>query len=403
MIWLKVILLFITIISVRPGLFGENYSTLGIITCGLALFLHLIEKSVVRKLEISNYFKVIVILLCVYWMYLLTQSAFLSSPLILDVAKGFITCIFILLSFAFMLSDEKLRVSFCRLFIRLMILVTCSYAITLILAVFIPLQSLQIFHIYINENVKNIYFPFTPIYGVMTVEGHVFQRFLGFFRESGISQAFMIWAYVSLDKYRLNRRLNKILLISGIVFTFSTAGIGIFIATIVLKMLFEGKKIRSIVVIPTIYVCLMYAPFIGIADKLVTHSTSITDRTSSMLTSLEIFRNNLMGVGLGNSPISEHSGINIIASLHMIGIIGLFLILLFFFYPISYVQDKKYYLVAISPFFLTALLSQPIVDSPGLYIMILLCIGESKGEPLLSSHGNRLTDSIKAKQKVTLF
>lgn len=376
--WIKIILLFTTLLTVRPAVLGEHFTVLGLATCGLAFIIHLAERIKFTKIEMNKSFIPALLFISIYWTYIIAQTTFTASPMAMDIIKGFATTLFITITFAFILSETKIRYKVFKLFIRTMILLVLSYLVTIAITFVKPIDSLLLIQFQVYEDLKNIYLPFTPIYGLMTVDGHVFQRFLGVFRESGISQAFMVWAYVSLDRYGMKKVSNQIILIVGIICTFSTAGIAVLISTIALKMFLEGKKFLSLFVIPMIYLGLMYAPYVGLADKMTTHGSSITDRTGSMGLSLQLFSENLLGVGIGNSPIPNYAGINLVSSLHMIGIIGLLLILLVYFYPLIQLKNRGAYLIGIFPLFLTALLSQPIIDSPIMLVMIFVCVANAQ-------------------------
>lgn len=370
----KVFLLFLTLLTIRPSALGENFTALGLLFLGCCIFVFFIENYRIKRIDLRSDVLPTVILVSVYGVYVIVQSTITNSPILDFTIKGFITNIFVTFSFALLLSDNKVHFRLFRLCIQFMILLIISYYITIILSLVIPLDSLILFQIDVYGSPRNIYFPLTPIYGVMTVENHVFQRFLGFFREAGITQAFIIWAYVSLKHYGLENWKNKIVLITGIIATFSTAGIAVFVATICFKMLLNGKKIISLFVIPMIYVIIMYAPYVGLADKLVTHGTSVTDRTGVMLQSLKMLFENPFGIGVGNSPILENSGINFVAYSHMIGIIGVFLLLAIYFAPNLIVKNKKGYMLSVFPIFTTSLFSQPIIDAPFMFVMILASV-----------------------------
>jgi hypothetical protein len=391
---IKIALLFIAIITIRPAALGEDLTVVGLGACFLCLYLHFIEHSLKRDLKLKREYMPVIVMVFGYWMYIISHSMITDSAAIFDVIKGFATCLFVTATFAIMLSDEEISKKLFRLFIRVMVIMSASYLVTMALAMFMPLDSLLIYQFKINEIPKNVYFPFTPIYGIMTVQDFVFQRFLGIFREAGISQAFMIWAYVSLDRYGLNTKRNKLLLIAGIVGTFSTAGIAIFVATIAIRMLLNGRKVLALIVLPLTYYVVMYAPYIGIASKMVTHSTSITDRTGSMKQSLQLLADHPFGVGIGNSPIAIHSGINLIASLHMIGLIGLILVIGVFLIPLMVTDNRKHYLISIFPLFATALVSQPIIDAPLMYVMILISIYGSREAPFLLGAKHEKVDTV---------
>ncbi|OCT10704.1 hypothetical protein A8709_22980 [Paenibacillus pectinilyticus] len=380
---IKVYLLFISLMCLRPAAFGGDFTILGISCCLLCLYIYFLQNSLKRVFQFRKNYLLIIVLVCTYWVYIMLQATLTSSPIASsDILKGAITGVITIISFAIMISDEGIRYKLFRLFIQMMIFLCASYIVTLTISILTPIEKLKIFSFITDDvNYRSVYFPFTPIYGVMTVQGHVFQRFLGIFRESGISQAFMIWAIMSLNKYGLGFKRNTILLLGGIIGTLSTAGIAVYMGTIAVRMILNKRYIIPIIVFPFVYYLIMYAPYIGISNKMVTHSTSITDRTGAMSFSMRMFTQHVFGIGVGNSPIETNGGINLIASLHMIGIIGLVIVLLIYTLPIVIASDKKSYILGILPLFITALFSEPIYDSPIMFIMILVCLHESRKAP----------------------
>ena len=266
---------------------------------------------------------------------------------------------------------------FFRWFIKILLFFSISYSITLILGMFIGISfdKLLMFNIPVEgyESSGNIYFPFTQLYGFMTVANIKLPRALGFFRESGIFQAFLIWAFFNLKQYNLESNKNKIILIFGIIGTFSTAGIAVLFGVYAIKLFINKKQMVSICLIGMSVIGLIYTPYIGLKAKSVTHSTSISDRSLATMNGLKRLKGNPFGTGIYNIEVNaiENSGINLLAISYKIGLIGLVLVLLVYFLPMYGYLYKRNYFVGVLPFFMTLLISQPILDAPFIYIMLL--------------------------------
>lgn len=377
-IYIKNILLLISVFLLRPSALGQKYTSLSIILILILGFIDFLEHLRNRNnYHIDKKDFIVLITILSLWFYLLIHSFLIGSNNIEYVLKASITHIIVICCFTIILSNSKVKYLFFRWFIKLLLFFSISYIITFILGMFIGISfdKLILFNIPVEgyENSGNIYFPFTQLYGFMTVGNIKLPRALGFFREAGIFQAYLIWAFFNLEQYNLQSNRNKIILLFGIAGTFSTAGIAVLFGVYAVKLFINKRKLLSICLIGVSIIGLIYTPYIGLKSKSVTHRTSISDRSSATISGLQRLKENPFGVGIYNVEVNdvENSGINLFAISYKIGIVGVLLVILVYFLPMHGYLYKEKYFVGILPFFMTLLISQPILDAPFIYIMLL--------------------------------
>jgi hypothetical protein len=115
----------------------------------------------------------------------------------------------------------------------------------------------------------------------------------------------------------------------------------------------------------------VFAPGLGLVDKAISHSASITDRQDAMAMALPSGDMGRWLVGHGlfyeSTKSVANTGVNAIAAIFQIGVIGFALYIATFFAGAigtrSYVQSCRY-LTLISPFLVTSLFFQPMIDAP---------------------------------------
>lgn len=379
---LKITFLLLAAFLIKPTALGENYSMLGIAAALIALLFHLMDCRVhpVKKISIQGPHRLVLFLVLLLFGYLLGHAMLMNSIFLQNVLKAtLLNCIIVFVA-AVILSEAKANYIFFRSMVIILISFIVSYYLTITLAVFVaPLEQLELFKIQIGDYPSSgmTYLPFTVMYGVYTVDGIRFPRLLGLFRESGILQMFLIWSLFNLKSLRLNRLWIKGVLLLGIVATFSTAGLAILFANLVLFLMLNKKIMRGLALLCFTYVLVMYAPFIGINDKTQTHGASISDRTLATEAGLEALGNNPFGAGMYNTRI-PNAGINLVAASSMIGVAGVLLTMLVYLAPALAAGDKKRYVLAVIPILLTSLISQPLLDAPLLYLLLMAPYIEEK-------------------------
>ena len=235
----------------------------------------------------------------------------------------------------------------------------------------------------------SIYFPFSPAlgFGNSNFFGLQIARAIGHFREPGIFQILVIASFFGLDYLDVKRkRLWKILLLFTLVLTFSTAGIGSFVAAYFYYHVLSSKeKTRKDIwgqirrfLSRFFYLVLAVAAgwwFVfteqkfGLMRKLHFASGNVrVEAASDALT--HFYEHPIFGVGYLNPEIS---GLTFSSLFAQVGLVGVMLILLMIVAPNwRLIRYRHPILVLLIPVILTMLLAQPLFDKPLLYLFIAL-------------------------------
>jgi hypothetical protein len=371
---LKLIVLLAGAFALRPAVFGQRWTEAGLILLLVAFALHLLE--IRGRPQLTRQVTIVVLFGAALWLFLLGQAVLNQVEHLGWAIKAVIAHLVVIPIAGLMLSHGPTNRRFFRGFILVMLVPVVSYWITCALSLLVPIDRLFLFRIDqgYSGNAGDTYLPLTPVYGF--VSSFRIPRLLGWFRESGIFQAFLLWAYVSLPSFDLDRRWIRLLLLLGVVACLSTAGAVLLLLTVALVYLISARHRRSrrlavtaLLVVATTVVAL-YAPVVGLRAKSAAMPRSITDRVESTRYGLDMLAHHPLGVGIYDAS-PPMAGINLIASIFFIGVIGFVLVLLTWFAPALAAPDPRRYLIAAMPLFLTSLLAQPLLDAPLMYIMLM--------------------------------
>lgn len=383
-----IVLLMITgYFFVRPGAMGQEHTIIGLLVSLLAVSIYLIFYLKNAKFEVKDKNKTIFFWCFIFWGYLLLHAWLNESDGIVIVFKAFLNNMFIITIYFILLNNKTINYKFFRgIFIVIKISIL-SWIITLVISFIVPFDNLFMFRLPLEsyETSGNVYFPTTILYGFMTVDGIKLPRLLSLYRESGISQMIFIWYYFMLKPYNLDTKINKFVLIIGVIATFSTSGIFILIFLIGLRYLIEKNNMKnyiiSIIMAGLSFYILFNAPYIGIKNKLLTHGESISIRLDMTLRGIQKFFNNPFGIGLYGDMSTTNGNINLICSLYTIGLIGFILYIGIYIIPILKINRKSrtLYIVSVASILITSMLSQPLIDAPGVYIHLFACYSILKG------------------------
>ena len=369
---LQIFLMFISVLLMRPSLLGEEFSITVIPVLLLALFVKVIFRNKEAKVSFESSHLIILLIFILLWIYLLAVSVLNNSYHFDYTIKAFILHASIITIFSFLLSEKEINKLFFKSIVYILSFCGISSLISILL---IEVSSAEIIMGHVLD--YEVLFPFSVKYGVYTVPNiHVFHRFMTFFREPGIAQAFYAWAVVYCIYFRFHK-LILFALIFGLLATLSTAGI--LSLAIVLFLLFLFKQNSSLYarisrmlisgfLVIGMYASLYYMPFIGIEAKSNTHGVSIDDRSDNMFSATESL--NFFGNGM-YSANEKHSGINLIAMLDEIGLFAFIVIVLLYFSPLLFKkQDNLFYFISFIPIALTSILAQPLLDAPLVYLFL---------------------------------
>lgn len=234
-----------------------------------------------------------------------------------------------------------------------------------------------------------IYFPFSPAlgFGNSNFFGLSIARAIGHFREPGIFQILVIASFFGLDFIKLShKKIWKALLLFTLVLTFSTAGIGSFVAAFLYYYVVAKKEGGSVsryknvwrvmsrgfylaVTIGIGYWFVFTEQKFGLMRKLHFASGSVrVEAASSALT--QFSEHPFFGVGYLNPSVS---GLTFSSMFAQIGLVGAVLIVLMILAPNwTLIKRRHSVLVLLIPVVLTMLMAQPLFDKPLLYIFIAL-------------------------------
>jgi len=383
MVIITVLLMLISSFLLRPTSLGQEYTSIALILLSVAFFIHVIYLGMTRqKIKFTEKNIIIFIIFVIFWLFILIQGAIMNAKTMDWIIKAVIAHLVTMTLFLVLLSNPKTnKLYFKSLFIILLINAT-SYSITILLIVFgFDINSLFMFRTYVDTDIYYLFtsygkvlFPFTQIYGIVRMGSMELPRALGFFREAGIYQMFIIFALFNVNRYfKKNLFLVYVLLIIGVFSTFSTAGLVLLVLIFSLKLFLDMKPFSSFFTLGISFLAFIFAPVVGFLDKSETSIQSFNDRLASFYEGIERLIDNPFGIGLYNTLDSSNRnlGINLFGMSSMIGVIGVVLVLLIYFLPLISYSHKKLYFISIMPFFLTLLTSQPILDAPLVYVMLL--------------------------------
>ena len=323
----------------------------------------------------------VIVLTSILWTYLLIHAAVCRSAGFDIVMKIFITNCTVVWLFGIILANDRYNKVFFSYLTVFFAVMGLSSLLTLILSVFIPLESMRVLSFpipwYNCQEVWHFPLSFGSYYESKEL---MFLRFNGLFREPGILPAFSCWAFF----YALHHRLPKWVLVgltASVVLTFSTAGIALLPMMGVLWVALNKKMRRSarvtLVVAGVILVVAVtfLTPYIGIKQKIESHPGSFDERIRRSIDGLLLLRKYPMGIGYWNHLETfrgDNMGITLLAQSGNIGLPGLMLVVLVYFAPLfTRSANPKPYLAAVFPILVTSLFAQPIFDLPLVYIVLL--------------------------------
>lgn len=262
-----------------------------------------------------------------------------------------------------------------------------SYLVTVVLVIGVgqTMTDLHLFEFFLRQGASgynvSVYFPFSLAvgFGNASLLNWDLARAIGYFREPGIFQAFIVMSYFSIDMLGIRfRRLCKVTLIVTLLLTYSTAGIGTFVLSYLYLHVFArgnasswraiAAKVSSILVIVPIGYWFVFADEkFGLLSKLETRSGEVRAEQASYAWAA-LMDSPLFGIGYLNPEIS---GITFVSVAGQIGFVGVILFLMLWMVPsIDLVRRRDPRLVFLIPVVVTALFGQPLFDKPLLIVVV---------------------------------
>lgn len=360
-----VIFLLISLLTLYPSLLSANYSSYGAVIsvfagiCIVLLGFHSFDK--------------IVLLICIVFLFSFLLGGYINTDSNIQSLFGNFVMMTVFLWLALLvLQNNSARLRFNKVFLWVLALQGLSCGITLSLVVLnYDINNLFIIDFMGHERVPgNIFFPFSFGGTVFTTEFFQIIRFSGLFREPGITQLVYVY-YIVYCLYFYKNKWAIIFLYIGLFTTLSTTLIITLCFTLSLFYFFKLKKaftrLLVVLTIPLIAILFYKMPYVGLEDKLITHTSTVTDRTQGFQYLLDDLDSTyLLGVGAYTEGENANASINFILSLRENGVFGLLCFSILYIFPVFYFKKEKIimFYILTSPLILTFLFVQPIFYSP---------------------------------------
>jgi hypothetical protein len=380
LLWCKIVLLLVAAFLIPPAALSGHYTPVGLLLEAAALSVYIVETLLRGRIHISRNNVTVIIVGIALWSYVLAQAALVQSEGLHFVLKATVVNVTSIVVYGLLLGDAAANRIFFRAFAIILAACSASALVTALLSLFMPLSALYIGHLPIEQfyhsNAGDVYFPFSVRHGYYPVGNVDFPRFAGLFREAGILQAFLLWSAV----YALNERFPKWLLIPilfGVILSLSTAGIALLPATLLLWLVLKARTDIVLKATLTLASCVisvfafLYAPAIGMQDKSEVRGISVAERMEATVSGLSSAVENPLGAGMYGTLELPNAGINLLAATGQIGVLGFLLLLLVFMAPLVKSSNRAAYAVAVFPILMTGLLSQPLINAPLVYVILL--------------------------------
>lgn len=368
---------------VRPSHLGEEFNLPGtLLLFGASLLFIIFSRGYLSVVAVKRVISVPVLLIT-FWFFMIFHGLY-NEISFRGLYFSSISAILISFSIFAISLNEDIQQKFTVVLVFIIGILGLSSVISVALSVLIPLENMIIGKIEVSTyRSGDLFFPFSLAYDKSGMDYTSNIRFGAFWREVGIAQAIFSWATAVLlfsptIRYRKTQLFGTI---GGCILTQSTlASINLSIVFLAYAILSNSRNIWKkafAICFATLFSGLLFISFfttetIGVFDKILT--TSFLDRWTSLSYGIYEFKKNPFGYGFyGNSEyLISNTSINLIASLAGLGIFGVILYINIWIYSVFFDKNPRKKLACIFPIFITALTSQPLIDSFGIYIILSL-------------------------------
>ncbi|MGV2292578.1 hypothetical protein AAHK20_27980 [Trinickia sp. YCB016] len=388
--WIFSAALVLNTFLLRPAALGQQYVSVAMVLSLVLVTAYLLILGRGARVVSSSSRKDIMFVAClvtIYWLYEVPLSLTQRADDVL-LAKDFFSSLVVVFCYAIFLMEDKTNNAFFRIFTTVVALLGWSSVVTLVLSGIVGLDHLYLFPVTVkgydsaaiagdSSTTGAVYFPFSMLYSVYTSGSLQLNRYSNFFREAGIYQAVSIFCF-AYERFTRRSLFVTLGLVAGALSTLST--LGLVLLPITGGLVYVARRRLSILRIASLGVfgivaclALVFTPAVGLADKLDTHGTSVTDRSDAMSRGAAAILSDPLGTGLFSEKESGDS-ICLIAAIAAIGVVG-FLIqfaLLSGYRPGAKINNPQ--AILCFPLMMTALVSQPIAGSGMTYVLVMASV-----------------------------
>lgn len=398
----------------RPAALGQEYVSVAMVVGAMLVSGYLITRGSARRvIHKVNRLDImfVVSIVAMYWIYELPLGFSQGSDDIL-LAKDFISSIVVTLCYAMFLIEERANEVFFRVFTTVVAILGWSSIVTFCLSQIVGLESLFLFPLNVKGyevtpsavagasqvTTGGVYFPFSMMYSTYTSGDLQLNRYSNFFREAGIYQAVAIFCF-AYERFTRRSRFISIGLIGGAIASLST--LGLVLLPLTAGLVYVSRRRVSITRILLFgffsviaVIALIFAPAVGLADKMDTHGTSVTDRSDAIHRGVSAIVTDPLGAGLFDRAAKLGDGICLLAAITSLGVIGFILqiVILSGVRPGTKLINPK--VVVCFPLFVTAVFSQPIAGSGMTYVLTMVAVPTIVRRGRVTSTSSRASSTI---------
>jgi hypothetical protein len=369
---------------VRPNLFGESLSLVGLGFLVLAALLAAVTPAGAPAARRAPSPAVpVVVCLGLAYLWLMVQAAATDpSTLGRPALQGLALTAGGVAAVAVVCRQEAGRLALARAFVIVIVVLCASYAVTVLIwaATGVGDGVLLTLRIGTAPEAQPVYLPFTPSLGTQSVFGTVFPRFTGLGREPGWMAMYCAAAYFLTDLVGYRSRWLKLLVVVGLIGCISTAGFGVFVVAwayhhflrdrgtgiSVAGFLRQVSGIAAVLVAAWLAVA---APVLGLAAKTTQNATSLDERQLATEAGLRA----LFSTPLGGTATEVQGGINLVSDIAVGGLPFVLLVCAALLLPLSRRRGTGGHAnVVVVIVFLTMLTSQPAKDSTWAFALVAI-------------------------------
>lgn len=364
------------IISLRPSIIGENYGPFVLLLITCMIFLQILIRNN-AMININTNSILLSIFFAIFFIYVGFQSIFTATNF-RPVLSSIVSNVILFTIFLILTTDKKFILVFNKTLIITLVILVFSSIITYFMFYFeseLSILKVQTHQGGFKEGYAALYFPFS-IMGANAFNFNFlsFERSFGIFREPGIYQMFLIYAYFLISLHIIEFRFNKffiIMLIIGLISTFSMAGILTFIILVFIRHIMTKFTFKKVFLSVILIIVIIYS--YDFLYRLVENRINSESAYNRFGTLQQIFKMRAISFLFGRGyfqDLSNISTVNLLGSFASIGLIGFILYSLIWIAALF--NFRMYKLILLAPFFMTLLLAQPIYTDPIIFLMLLL-------------------------------
>jgi len=374
------LLVVIAVPMARPNFLGETFSAVAgalvLVAAGLALAddrrrLPLVDRRYSSLGSVAFW-------LAIAYAWLLARSGFVSFDIpVRPLLQSVLLVVCVVAAMTVVVADPRRGRVVAWGFIALMLIQCASFAVTVIVWAGAGMGTglLALIPGTLHSFETSVYFPGTITTATQMVFGFTFPRFDGIGREPGWMAMWCAFTYFLIPRLTNRRmRFTRILLLLGLLGTFSTAGFGVFLVVWTLETFLRPRpgtnplfgylrQVAGVVFMAGAVWLAIKAPVFGLQAKSTFNAISVSDRSEATRAGW---------LALQTSPMTGFqggglAGVNLIAAIAAAGLPFTLAILAALYMPLRAHPERWLAVSPVAVLALTLLTSQPSLDSTWVY------------------------------------